>query len=810
MNDKSLKLLEYDKIIMKLADLTSSDMGRNKALELMPAGDAGTASQRLECTSDGVRFILKRGAPSLRGLHDIRSETARARLGSSLTPGELLRISAVLNVCRTLKNTVAGDNADERQPDHVDSLLSGLASNAGLETNIKDAILSEEEIADTASPALRDIRRKIRDRQNDIRDRLGDVIRSPGHQKHIQESIVTVRGGRYVIPVKVEFRNEIPGVVHDMSSSGATVFIEPMAVVEANNDIRELTVKERLEIEKILAELTQDVAEFADRLDVDIEILGELDFIFAKAKLSLDYKCTCPSINEEGFIEIKNGRHPGIDKDKVVPVDISAGKSFRTLVITGPNTGGKTVALKTLGLFALMSAAGLHLPADEGTSSAVFNEVLADIGDEQSIEQSLSTFSSHMKNIVEILAKAGSGSLVMLDELGAGTDPTEGAALAMAILEHLKLSGAVTAATTHYSEIKVYAAVTEGVENACCEFDVKTLRPLYKLLTGIPGRSNAFAISERLGLDPFIIGKAKEFLTHEDIRFEDMLASIEKKRQEAENDRLSIRDMKAEIAALKEGLHEKNRETEQRAQEKLRESAAKAGRILAEARREAEFIIAGLKKLERDKEQQNIAHAAQELKQRLRSKITETKAYLWEGNQAGPDGYEEDEDYNGNYMPGETVFIKDIGKKGTVLGEADKNGQIPVQAGIMKISVPVASLRHVSETGKGNGRDGYGHDAANVKKAPAGTGLSGAETRAVPLELDVRGLTVDEAVELIDRHIDSSSLAGLREVFVIHGKGTGALRAGIHRYLSKNTGISSYRLGAIGEGDAGVTVIKIR
>ncbi len=810
IRERSLKTLEYGKIINKLAGFTGSEMGRQKATELLPEKNADIVRMFLKETSDGVSFILRRGYPPAGGMNDIRPQLKRASVGSSLNAGELLKVAEVLHVCRILKEysgvgkmpetTQSEKLGNEETGNCVYNLILRLEANMRIERQIRDSIISEEEISDSASPDLYDIRKKIRDRQNAIKDKLGEIIRSPRYQKFMQEAVVMMRGDRYVVPVKMEFKGEVPGVVHDMSASGATIFIEPIAVVEANNSIRELKVRENLEIDRILSILTAEVSDFAVQLETDVSILGSLDFIFAKAKLSLDLDCICPSVNGEGYISIIKGRHPLLDGKTVVPIDIALGKTYHTLVITGPNTGGKTVALKTLGLLALMTCAGLHIPAGEGTSIAVFDGVFADIGDEQSIEQSLSTFSSHMKNIVEVLKCSDDNSLVLLDELGAGTDPTEGAALAMAILDHLRLMGEVTAATTHYSEIKVYAAITADVENASCEFDVSTLKPTFRLLTGIPGKSNAFAISQRLNLPEAIIDKAKNFMTQEDLRFEDMLDSIEKNRIEAEKEKILLTGLKNETAALKNELEVRKRELIKSEDEILGKASEKAHTIIADASREAGRIIKELRRLETEKEDAGRLKAAEELRQKLRDISGDESQY--ESNAKLLDMYEESSNENDlpgrDLKPGDTVYITKLDKKGTVLGIAARDKQVLVQAGIIKVNVPYDSLRYID-----------GQKAANRElKSMGSTTLP--PVRAVPLELDVRGLTVDEAVSHLEKHIDSAGIAGLSEVFVIHGKGTGALRAGIHRFLRQNPRVSSYRLGNLGEGDAGVTVITIK
>jgi len=552
MNEKTFKILEFDKIINLLVNLTSSPLGAEIASRLLPETDYDKVLKSLKETSDGVTFIVKRGSPPMGGVNDIRESLKRLEIGAVLNPGELLKIAGVLKAVRNLKNYANDESIKSEDENIVGELIRCLEPNKRVEEKINSSIVSEEEISDMASPTLANIRRQIRKAQESIKDRLNEILRSPAYKKYMQEPIVTMRGDRYVIPVKQEYRAEIPGLIHDSSASGATIFVEPMAVVEANNNIRELKIKEQLEIERILYELSEDVRSIIDTLKSNVTLLARIDFIFAKSKLSLDFRCVCPALNDDRKIVIKKGRHPLLDPKTVVPIDFWIGEDFSTLVVTGPNTGGKTVTLKTVGLFTLMTQAGLHIPANEGTQIGVFKKIFADIGDEQSIEQSLSTFSSHMKNIVNILNNIDSETLVLFDELGSGTDPTEGAALAMAILEFLKDRGCTTVATTHYSQLKVYAVTTRFVENACCEFDVETLKPTYKLLIGVPGKSNAFAISKRLGLLDDVIERAKEFLTQEDIKFEDMLLSIEKNLSKTEEEKKRAESYRLEAEKLKE------------------------------------------------------------------------------------------------------------------------------------------------------------------------------------------------------------------------------------------------------------------
>jgi len=792
MDEKALKILEFDKIIRKLAAMAASELGRELAESLSPETDYSKVQSLLEETSAGVSFILRKGSPPLGGIHDIRGSLKRVEIGSVLSPGELLKVADTLRACRNLKN-YCSDSAISDEDNAVSRLVERLETNKRIEEKISLSILSEDEIADSASPELSNIRRKIKEAQNSVKEKLNEILRSARYQKFMQDAIVTMRGDRYVIPIKQEYRNEVPGLVHDSSSSGATIFIEPMAVVEANNNIKQLKIKEQIEIERILRELTDDVASIVDSLKSNVSLLARIDFIFAKAKLSLEYNCVCPRLNSARKIIIKKGRHPLLDKKTVVPIDFWIGDKFSTLVITGPNTGGKTVTLKTVGLFVLMTQAGLHVPANEGTEMSIFTKVFADIGDEQSIEQSLSTFSSHMTNILKILESADDESLVLFDELGAGTDPTEGAALAMAILECLHQMGSITVATTHYSELKVYAISTAGVENACCEFDVETLKPTYNLLIGVPGKSNAFAISKRLGLPQHILARAKEFLTQEDIQFEDILMTIEKNRSESEKERIKAENYRIEIEKLKNELEQQRRKIDLQKEKVLREAKEEARRILLEAKRESEELLEELRRLQQEQEAAERNKAAEEIRSRLRKKLNEVEDSLAESLMPKM-GYVKPPE---NLKPGDSVLIVNLNQKGTVITPPDKDGEAVIQAGIMKINVHVTNLKLIDEQEQEIHRIGLGK--IGVEKS-----------MKVSTEIDLRGLTLDDAVETTDKFLDDASIAGLKEVVVIHGKGTGVLRSGIHQFLRKNPRVKSFRLGRYGEGETGVTVVELK
>jgi len=793
MNEKTIKKLEFDKIISRLASLASSPLGKELAENLVPSADIREIQRLLKETDDGVSFLVRKGNPPLSGIRDIRGSIRRVEIGAVLTNGGLLAVADVLRVSRQLKS-YAADNTTPEESNVVSGMISDLYINRTIENRIDACIVNEEEIADNASPTLYSIRRKITSLQASIKEKLESMLHSPRYKKYMQESLVTMRDDRYVIPVKQEYRHEVPGLVHDASASGATIFIEPMAVVEINNEIKQLRIKEKAEIERILAELTSMVSEIVEELKNNVSLLAYLDFIFARAKLSVELRCVSPLLNTEGRIVIRRGRHPLLDPKTVVPIDFWIGDKFRTLVITGPNTGGKTVTLKTVGLFVLMAQSGLHIPANEGTEIGVFKNIFADIGDEQSIEQSLSTFSSHMTNIVNILEKADNESLVLLDELGAGTDPTEGAALAIAIIEHLYGLGSITVATTHYSELKIYAIVTEGVENASCEFDVESLRPTYRLLIGIPGKSNAFAISEQLGLNRQILERAREWLSQEDIRFEDVLSSIEQNRLEAEKERLNAEHYRREAEKLKTELENRRLKIEEQRNKLLHEARVEARRIIENARYQIDEVVKKFRELEKQPYSTDIMREAD----RLRSSFAE-RANMVEESLA--ERFEFDKESDGGQpvtlKEGDTVYITSLNQKGTVVSPPNANGEALVQAGILKINIHVSNLRLIDE------------QLTELKKGTISQ-ISRSKRETIKTEIDVRGHTVDEANLRIDKFLDDAAIANLSEVTIIHGKGTGALRNGIHRFLKTNKHVDSFRIGDFGEGDSGVTIVKLK
>lgn len=793
MNEKVLRVLEYDKIIEKLIERASSALGKGLADDLKPYTDIDLVNNSQKETTDAVNCILRKGTPPLGGIHDIRNIIKRAEAGGMLNPGDLMKVGDVLRASRNLKGYLSRDKMEIDDTNNILLLCSSLGVNKTLEERLEQAIESEDSLSDYASPQLASIRRNIRRTQDSIKDRLSSIIRSEQNKKYMQDAVVTLRGDRYVVPVKQEHRNQIPGLVHDMSSSGATLFIEPMAVVEANNEIKQLRNKEAQEIERILMMLTGEVADIAALLSENVVLLARIDFAFAKARLSLDLKGVEPVMNSLGRIIIKRGRHPLIDPKSVVPIDLDLGDTFSTLVITGPNTGGKTVTLKTTGLFVLMAQAGLHIPAAENSEISVFREVFADIGDEQSIEQSLSTFSSHMTNIVDILKKLDNDSLVLFDELGAGTDPTEGAALATAILDTLTEREIKVMATTHYSELKLYAMTTEGVQNACCEFDVETLRPTYRLLIGVPGRSNAFAISKRLGLTDEIIERARYFLKGEDIKFEELLSDIQKNRTEAEKERDLAERARNDIERIKAVSLEAKKKTENERETIMNQARQEARKILLDAKRESDEIMERLKELEKNHKQVIQEHEMIAVKQSLRQKVDELEQQLAQ-TVLPRKGYAKPPK---NLKPGDTVMILNLNKKGTVLDTPDKEGQVQIQAGIIKVKIHISQLRLLDEQ----------QEVVSSIETSRATGI---KTSNIRPEIDVRGENIEEATGKLDKYIDEAVIAGLHEVSIIHGKGTGALRKGIHDFLKPHAHVASFRLGKYGEGETGVTVVTLK
>ncbi len=781
--DKNYRALELDKILEMVAKETTCEDGAALARSIEPVYTASEARRLLEETDAAFVLMAKFGAPSFYGMKNVTNALRRAQAGGGLGLRELLDIGGTLRAIRSLQQWHS-KNAG------MHTVLSPrfdiLAPNKALEEKIFTCIQSEEEVADAASPALATIRRKIRGAAVRVREQLDKLIHSQTHQKHLQEAIVTQRGGRYVVPVKAEFRGEVPGLVHDSSSSGATVFIEPMSVVELNNEIRVLRSDEQEEISRILLELSGEAGAFADPLIESYSYAVQLNVIFAKAQLAYRMKAVVPEIDENGRTELHAARHPLIAKDKVVPTDITLGQDFDALIITGPNTGGKTVALKTLGLLTLMAMCGLMVPAGEGSRVPVYRHILADIGDEQSIEQSLSTFSAHMTNIIRILAVADGDSLVLLDELGAGTDPVEGAALATAIIEELRRKGVRLACTTHYAELKSYALQTDGVENACCEFDVESLRPTYRLLIGVPGKSNAFAISRRLGMEGRIVDRAGELVSQESSSFEQVIERLEERRREMENELEAARKAARQARESMRQTEAKQAEAGLRAKREVEQAREEAARIVQKTRQQADALLNELDELRRQKNKSLSA----EQKAKLRSGMRDLEA------SADPVRKQSREDYQlpRELKPGDTVLIFDIDKKASVL-EAPKDGQVLVQAGILKTRVPVENLRLMEP------------ERQKIKGRSVTKNVSAPEAAS---SLDLRGMNVEEGLMEVDAFLDRAARSHLTQVTIIHGKGTGVLRAAVQKHLRRCPQVKGFRLGTFGEGESGVTVVEMK
>lgn len=788
MEQKTLKTLEFDKITDMLCEFCVNHDTKTSAKALMPQNDVRDITTALADTDSAVVAVCKFGAPPIAHVSTVIPAIKRIDIGGSLSTAELLNIAAVLKGAQRLK----------KYAESFDGLKDGyfdvLTECRDVEAKISSSIISEDEIADSASPELSDIRRKIRRAGDRIKDTLNQMIHSPHYLKFLQDPIVTLRNDRYVVPVKAECRSDVPGIVHDMSASGGTVFIEPSGVVDANNELQALSVKEKGEIEKILAQLTALVAEVSEAVKYNYEAIIDIDLLFAKAKLAIKQKAVRPEINTEGKILIKNGRHPLIDEKKVVPQNLSLGYDFDTLIVTGPNTGGKTVVLKTVGLFTLMAQSGLHIPADYGTVLSVFDNVYADIGDEQSIEQSLSTFSAHMKNIVHILEKFTPDSLLLFDELGAGTDPVEGAALANAILEYVKNSGAKTVATTHYSELKLYALSADRVENASCEFDVNTLSPTYRLLIGIPGKSNAFAISKKLGLSDYIIENSKQLLTKETVKFEDVLSNIEENRKRLETAKIKQEKLKDEAARLRAELKKERRALEAERAKILEKANKKAEEILEKAKEETEEIVSSMRMLQKEKDEREALKAMEEVRKELNIKIKKKKEKTSTQTTSKAPGKT-----NPNaFKPGMSVLIVDLNEKGTVLTLDKKAGTAVVQMGIMKTGTKLSNLVILEDETKKN----------LMRFIPQKN--TGGSVKTVKTDVDLRGMMLEEALMEADMFLDRASLAGLSTVTIIHGKGTGVLRSGIQDMLKKHPHVKSFRNGKYGEGENGVTVVELK
>lgn len=784
--------LELPKILSTLSEMTSCEEARLAALSLQPSGDFFEVQKRLSETEAAHILIAKFGAPSFGGLINVNNQLSRASSGGTLSMRELLDISCDLRVIRGItewRSKSAGmDTA-------IDDLFNSLYTNKYLEDKINNAVLSDTEMSDNASPALKDIRRHKRLEESKIRDKLDGMIRSPKYKSSLQDAIITQRNGRFVVPVKAEHRSEVSGMVHDTSGSGATVFIEPAAVIEANNRIKVLESRERDEIERILSELSEEAGSFADTIKISCESAAELNLIFSKAQLAYKMKATMPIINSRGVIELKKARHPLLDPKKAVPIDVSLGDKYDSLVITGPNTGGKTVSIKTIGLLTLMAECGLFIPANENSSIAVFKNVFADIGEEQSIEQSLSTFSAHMTTIVNISNNVDESSLVLIDELGAGTDPVEGAALAVAVLEDLRRKGAKIAATTHYSELKEYALRTNRVENASCEFSVDTLKPTYKLITGIPGRSNAFAISQKLGLSKEVIDEAAKLISEENTRFEDVVDTLQKTRLEMEKEKEKTAEMQNEIDEIKKKAENELSLAKQKGETQILMAQNEAKRILENAKRAAASLMMELDRLKREQSnEKNASEMARKAKAALKQHLNTIDDMTYEKNDF--DGDDDDYVLPRPLKTGDNVFVKTLGAEAEVVS-LDKNGNAEVKAGIMKMKVKTSELRLLVPKKKPKKQSLY----RSVKEKSLPSGKS---------SVDLRGESVEEAIADLDMFIDGVLRSGLNELTIIHGKGTGTLRRAIQQHLKDHPNIKSYRTGVYGEGEEGVTIAELK
>ncbi len=789
MNTKVLYTMEYNKIIDKLKNFAISEMGKKLTEELVPSSNIDDIILWQKETSEAVSMILKKGSLPLGGLKNISACLKRVSVGGVLSIQELFYICDFLYVSRKVKNYAKNESKNDIF-EILEPQFELIETISELERDISRCIISDTEVSDDASGALKDIRRNIKSSNDRIKEQLNGIIHSQTYKNMLQDPVITIRNERYCVPVKQEYRNSFSGMVHDQSATGATVFMEPMSVVQLNNKIKELHSKEKIEIEKILRVLSEKVNENKDLLSSNLEILSHLDFIFAKGELSISMNGTEPIFNTRGYINIKKARHPLLDPEKVVPTNIYLGDEFTTLLITGPNTGGKTVSIKTIGLFTLMGQSGLHISAFDNSELAVFEDVFADIGDEQSIEQSLSTFSSHMSNIIKILKNVTDNSLVLIDELGAGTDPTEGAALAVAIIEYLHKRKIRMAVTTHYSELKVYALSTEGVENASCEFDVHSLRPTYRLLIGIPGKSNAFAISQRLGLPEFIIKNAKEVLSHEDARFEDVITDLEISKKTLVSEQERAEEYRREAEKLKKDFENQKRKTREQRDKIIKKANEDARRIFADAKEEADKIIKDMQKMLRQKNNGDMEAKRRELKDKL-LKADESLSK-----------FSNKRDFHKvpkKLFKGDKVFIHTLNQSGIVINPPDTKGDVTIRAGIMTVKVNISnlSLDKTEDTPK------------NTAKKYS-VGVKARKSQYISPEVDLRGLTVEEAVEKTDKYLDDAYLAGISPVTVIHGKGTGVLRSAIQEFLRKNPHVKDFRIGQYGEGESGVTIVELK
>ena len=801
MNKRTLRVLEYYKIIEQLTSYATTPSGKRMCERLKPMTDIITIDKEQEETADALARVYQHGSVSFSGVYPINEALKRAEVGASLSVSELIDVAKLLKVSEHAKQY--GEKAESKDEEGVtgrnDSLTTyfdSLVPLNHLAREINRCILSEDEIADDASAGLKNIRREMKQVNSKVHDILSQIVSKQDNQSMLQDSIVTMRNGRYCIPVKSEYKGQFPGMVHDQSGTGSTFFIEPMAVVNLNNELKELEINEAIEIERILSALSEQVALSKDAIFNNYELLTRLDFIFAKASFAKSYDGSKPLFNEEGKVEIKQGRHPLLEKHKVVPIDLRLGDDFSMLIITGPNTGGKTVSLKTLGIFTLMGQSGLHIPAFQGSKLAVFKDVFADIGDEQSIEQSLSTFSSHMTNIVYIMKHATDETLVLFDELGGGTDPVEGSALAISILSDLHNRNIRCMATTHYSELKTFAMTTEGIENACCEFDVETLSPTYHLLIGIPGKSNAFAIAKKLGLDEAVINAAKEQIDSNTVDMESMLADIEKSRKAILAEQEEIEASKADIVKLKERLASKNAHIEQRKQDILRNARQQAEEILEDAKAFADESIRKYNKW--DKKGNATNKELEKERDRVRGKLNSVRGSMEEKRENRKSNAKASD-----FHLGDSVHVISMNLDGIVRSLPNHKGEITVQMGILQSTVKISDVEVVREESNQNKQNKSGKGQNNYYQGNLGKG------RTIKPEINLLGLTVDEAIMELDKYLDDACLSHLNQVRVVHGKGTGALRKGVHEYLKKQSYVKSFRLGEFGEGDAGVTIVEL-
>lgn len=789
MNEKTLKMLEYSKIISKLKRYAVTYLGKERCENLKPSSSINIVKKAQKETTEAASLILRTGNPPLAPIEEYKKIAQKIRIGGILTIKELLSTASILKTMRELK-----EYFNEHEFENlfiINEYFEALYSNSNVEKEIYRCIKNDEELDDRASSELYNIRRHILDAESRIKDKLNDIIHASSSLKYLQDQVITFRNDRYVIPVKQEYKNEIKGLIHDSSASGSTIFIEPTAIFNINNEIKELKIKEQLEIERILALLTQMIDSISEDIENSIQSLEKIDFAFAKANLALEMDAYEPKINDKYYINLKKARHPLIDKNTVVPIDVWVGDNYKTLVVTGPNTGGKTVTLKTVGLLSLMAQSGLHIPALESSEVSVFENIYADIGDEQSIEQSLSTFSSHMKNVISITDNITSKDLVLLDELGSGTDPVEGAAIAMAVLEYLKSVSSITVATTHYSELKSYAMQTENVENASCEFDVETLRPTYKLLIGVPGKSNAFAISKKLGLSEKILEKANNFLSVETIRFEEILGDMERDRIKAREQKEVANKLLNEAKIEKEKVEKEIKKLEDKKEEILQKAKKEARDLLIDAESEANEIIKELTNIKKNK-QKDANKAAEEARSKLKQSISQMQKDLIK-----PKKEVKETIALKNIKVGMKAYLPSLDQEVTIVTPPDRKENVMVQAGIMKLSTHYSQLEKIKNVNA---------EKANVKINM----MIKSKAKDISTEIKLLGMTVDEATNELDKYLDDAYLAGIKTVRVVHGKGSGLLRKGVQEYLRTNRHVCSFRLGMYGEGDSGVTIVELK